>query len=88
VKGAHDHLKWLLTLARNRCSRSSEIRAHDHLKWLLTLARNRCSRSSEIRAHDAVKSVLTIPRNTQPERRAMKASQSSATQKAFILKEG
>jgi hypothetical protein len=30
----------LLTIPRNRCSRSPEIRAHDRLKSLLTIARN------------------------------------------------
>ncbi|MFD2227506.1 hypothetical protein ACFSM9_27785, partial [Microvirga arabica] len=33
-------LKWLLTLTRNRCSRSSEIRAHDAVKSVLTIPRN------------------------------------------------
>jgi hypothetical protein len=40
VKGAHDRLKWLLMLTRNRCSRSSEIRAHDAVKSVLTIPRN------------------------------------------------
>jgi ATP-binding cassette subfamily B protein RaxB len=40
VNGAHDRLKRLLTPARNRCSRSSEILAHDAMKSVLTIRRN------------------------------------------------
>ena len=38
--GAHDAPEWVLTMGRNRCSRSPGITAHDRPEWVLTMRRN------------------------------------------------
>ncbi|MEC5414495.1 hypothetical protein, partial [Aurantimonas sp. C2-4-R8] len=63
-KGAHDHLKSLLTIPRNLCSRCGEIRAHDAVKYA-----NRYRKISRTRRMVILSAGIWFPSPDKPKKR-------------------